>query len=214
MATKNRDGDWLNNRGKYVPEEYVPEMDRLRDSMVERVHKTAKKLESALLEAKLEMIAETEAFLETKAKDGKVKEGWKGNVILDSFDGTKRVDRRIGDLIGFSEGLQMAKTVIDEWIAKRLNGVDPALAKVISQAFNTDKRGKINTAMILRLLNIDIDDALWKKGMKILRDSIQVTSTRQYLAVYEKVSTETGEEMRQICLNFSVISTTTIPEEK
>lgn len=213
MAKKDKDGNWIDARGRAVPAEYVPEIDKERDAMVVSVHGIAKKLELALLEGKLAMIAAVESYLALRAKAGKVKESWKGNITLDSFDGTLRVERSIDDVIGFSEQLQMVKTIIDEWISKRLDGVDPALAKVVSQAFSVDKKGRVNTAMIMKLLNLDIEDTLWKKAMKLLRESITVTATRQYLAVFERISTDTGEEMRQLCLNFSNISTTTVPAE-
>lgn len=212
MAKKDRDGNWIDARGRAVPAEYIPELDKERDSMVVAIHAIAKKLENSLLEGKLAMISAVESYLALRAKVGKVKENWRGNVTLDSFDGTLRVERSIDDVIGFSEQLQMVKTIIDEWISKRLDGVDPALAKVVGQAFSVDKKGRVNTAMIMKLLNLDIDDSLWKKAMKLLRESITVTATRQYLAVFERITTETGEEMRQVCLNFSSISTTTVPE--
>lgn len=213
MAKLDKDGNWIDNKGRAVPKEYIKPMDRLRDAMVESIHKRALKLESDLLAAKLMFISDVDEYLEAKAKDGKVKEGWKGNITLDSFDGTKRVERSIDDVIGFSEQLQMVKTLVDEWISERLKGVDESLAKVISQAFSVDKKGRVNTAMILKLLNLDIDDAKWRKAMKLLRESIQVTATRQYLSISEKYRSETGEEWRQICLNFAAISTITVPEK-
>lgn len=208
MAKKDKDGNWLDARGKAVPAEYVPELDKQRDAMVEKVIKRARKLADSMIEAKLEIVADVEVYLKAKAKDGKVKENWKGNITLDSFDGTLRVERSMDDQIGFSEQLQMVKTIIDEWIAERLHGVDESLAKVISQAFNVDKRGRVNTAMIMRLLNLDITDKKWVKAMNLLRESIQVTATRQYLKFSEKVQTEGGEEWRQINLNFSSLTVT------
>lgn len=214
MAKKDKDGNWIDNKGRPVPEEYIKPLDKMRDAMVESIHKRARKLESDILAAKLMFIAEVDAYLEAKAKDSKVREGWKGNITLDSFDGSKRIERSIDDVIGFTEQLQMVKTLVDEWISERLKGVDESLGKVIAQAFSVDKKGRINTAMILKLLNLDIEDAKWKKAMKLLKESIQVTATRQYLSISEKFTSDSGEEWRQICLNFAAISTTTIPEEK
>lgn len=210
MAKKDKDGNWFDARGKAVPEEYVPELDQQRDAMVERVFKRVRKLELAMIEAKLEIVADIDAYLKDRAKDGKVKESWKGNITLDSFDGSLRIERSMDDQIGFSEQLQMVKTIIDEWISERLDGADDALAKVVSQAFNVDKKSRVNTAMIMKLLNLDIEDPKWKKAMRLLRESIQVTATRQYLAFAEKVANDTGEEWRKIVLNFAAISGTSV----
>lgn len=211
MATKNRQNHWLDNQGDWIPEAYIKPLDKMRDQTVESIHALARKVEDSMLEAKLQMISHLEEFLEQTAADRKVKEDWKGNLTLDSFDGTKRVERRISDLISFSEGLQLAKTVIDEFMSKRMHGADPALAKIVSKAFNLDKkRGKVDTGMLMRLIRIDIDDPLWRKAMGILKDSIQTTATKAYLSISEKVQTEGGEQWRKVCLDFASIGSDSV----
>lgn len=202
MAKKDKDGNWLDPRGRAVPEDYVSEQDQLRDAMVERIHKAATKLEEQIAEFRLFAHQETDAYLEWLAKEKKVKEGWKGNITLDSFDGSKRVVRNIDDQVGFNESLQLVKSQIDLWLKDQMQGANESLVKVVSSAFNVDKKGKVNTAMIMRLLQLDIQDAKWKKAMQILRDSITVTATRQYLSFSEKVAADDGEIWRPICLNF------------
>jgi len=202
MAKKDKDGNWIDARGRAVPEEYVKEQDQRRDAMVERVHAIAKKLEQAIAAARLDITQEVDLYLEWLAKENKVKEGWKGNITLDTFDGTLRVVRNMDDQVGFSESLQLVKTQIDLWLKDQMQGANASLVKVVSSAFNVDKKGKVNTAMILRLLNLDITDAKWRKAMQILRDSIQVTATRQYLSFAEKITTDEGEIWRPIILNF------------
>lgn len=202
MAKKDKDGNWIDPRGRAIPAEYVKEQDQRRDAMVEKVHAIAKKLEQAIASARLEITQEVDLYLEWLAKENKVKEGWKGNITLDSFDGSLRVVRNMDDQVGFSESLHLVKTHVDLWLKEQMEGANPALVKVVSSAFNVDKKGKVNTAMILRLLTLDITDAKWRKAMQILRDSIQVTATRQYLSFAEKVTTEEGETWRPVVLNF------------
>lgn len=202
MAKKDKDGNWLDPRGRAVPEDYVSEQDQLRDAMVERIHKEALKLEEQIAAFRLFAHQETDTYLEWLSKEKKVKEGWKGNITLDSFDGSKRVVRNIDDQVGFNESLQLVKSQIDLWLKDQMQGANESLVKVVSSAFNVDKKGKVNTAMIMRLLQLDIQDAKWKKAMQILRDSITVTATRQYLSFAEKVAGEDGEIWRPICLNF------------
>ena len=66
-----------------------------------------------------------------------------------------------------------------------------------------DKQGKINTAMLIKLLHLDIDDGDWKKAMRILKDSMSVKSSKQYINFKLKTNTETGEDWENICLNFN-----------
>lgn len=203
MAKKDKDGNWIDSRGKTVPEEYVPELDRERDAMVERVFKRMLKLEEAIAHARIEALCEIDTYLAKLAKANRVKENWKGNITLDSFDGALRILRSMDDLIGFSESLQIVKTQIDEWLRDRLNGVDESLAKVINQAFNVDKQGRVNTAMIMKLLHLDIQDPKWLKAMAILKESIVVKASRQYVSFQAKETTEAGENWRKVILNFN-----------
>jgi len=203
MAKKDKDGNWIDSRGKAVPQEYVPELDRDRDAMVERIFKKALKLEEAIAAFRVEALCELDTYLAKLAKANKVKENWKGNISLDSFDGSLRIQRNMDDQVGFSESLQIVKTQIDDWLRDRLNGVDDALAKVVSQAFNVDKQGRVNTAMIMKLLHLDIKDPKWQKAMAILKDSIVTKSSRQYVSFASKEITEAGENWHKVCLNFN-----------
>lgn len=207
MAKKDKDGDWIDARGKAVPEKYVPELDRERDAMVERIFKKALKMEENLAAFRIEALCELDTYLSKLAKANKVKEGWKGNISLDSFDGSLRIQRSMDDQIGFSESLQIVKTQIDEWLRDRLDGVDDALAKVVSQAFNVDKQGRVNTALIMRLLHLDIKDPKWTKAMAILKESIVVKACRQYVTFAAKETTEAGENWRKVILNFNAATT-------
>jgi len=203
MANKDKQGNWLDARGKLVPEEYVPELDKTRDALVTELQKEAVKISEMILAFKMKAIQRIDAYLEELAQTKKVRENWKGNISLDSFDGTLRIERKIDETLGFDENLQLVKTQVDKWVANRLKGTDDALAKVISQAFNMDKQGKINTAMLIKLLHLDIDDGDWKKAMRILKDSMSVKSSKQYINFKLKTNTETGEDWENICLNFN-----------
>lgn len=209
-TTKGKKRIWKDARGQEVPEEYVPELDKKRDAMVLRVFGIVHKLETDMIEAKLKIITDLESFLDERSKAAKVKgQEWKGNLTLTSFDGKMKVERSMDDQIGFSEQLQLAKTVLDEWMRERLDGVDEALGMVISSAFNVDKHGRINTQALLKLMRLNIKDKKWLKAMALLKESITVTATRQYLRFVELVEKEDcAPEWRSINLNFSSISIT------
>ena len=210
MAKKDQQGNWLDPKGRAVPEEYVPEMDKKRDALVERIIKKADKLAEQIAIAKLDIVQSIDSYLEELAKSKKTREDWKGNISLGNFADDLRIERRIDDAIGFDEKLQMVKSILDKWVAARLEGSDESLGKVVSQAFNMDKKGRINTAMLLKLLHLDIQDKEWKKAMAILKESIIVKNTKQYINFRRKAATDTGEEWQTICLNFNAA---TAPKE-
>lgn len=215
MAKKDSQGNWLDDRGRPVPEQYIPASDKKRDALVERLIKKASKLSDKLAAEKVEIVTAIDKYLDELAKENKVRENWKGNILLQNFDKSLCIERRIDDNIGFDEKLQMVKTIVDKWIASRLHGIDDNLGKVISQAFNVDKKGRVNTAMLMKLLHLEIDDAEWKKAMKLLKESIIVKSTKQAIIFKRKVKMDSGEEWENIILNFNDIAmNATVKEEK
>lgn len=207
MAKKDKEGNWLDEKGRPVPEKYIPVSDKKRDKMVESILKKAQALSNKIAEFKACVIEDVDKYLSDLAKDSKVKENWKGNILLYNFDHSQVIDRRMDDTIGFDEKLQMVKTIIDKWINEKMQGADPALVKVITQAFNVDKKGKVNTALLLKLLKLDIQDAEWKKAMKLLKESITVTNTKQTISFRRKYKSDEGEDaVETICLNFNDIT--------
>ena len=214
MANKDKDGNWLDDRGRPVPEEYVPASDKKRDALVERTFKKVLKLAEKLAETKIEIVGSIDKYLDELAKENKVRENWKGNILLQNFDKSLCIERRIDDNIGFDEKLQMVNTIVDKWVAGRLNGIDENLSKVITQAFNIDKQGRVNTAMLLKLLHLEIEDSEWKKAMRMLKESIIVKSTKQSINFRRKVKKDSGEIWETVILNFNDVSLNSAKEKK
>jgi len=81
MAKKDKQGNWLDARGKLVPEEYVPQGDKVRDALVTELHKEAMKLEELIIDFKMKAVTKIDAFLEELAKVKKVRENWRGTSL-------------------------------------------------------------------------------------------------------------------------------------
>lgn len=203
MATKDKDGNWLDDRGRPVPEQYIPATDKKRDQLVERTFKKVVKLSEKIAETKCEIVGSIDKYLDELAKENRVRENWKGNILLQNFDKSLCIERRIDDNIGFDEKLQMVKTIVDKWIAGRLDGIDENLGKVITQAFNVDKQGRVNTAMLMKLMHLKIEDSEWKKAMRMLKESIIVKSSKQSINFKRKVKKDSGEIWETVVLNFN-----------
>jgi hypothetical protein len=171
--------------------------------LVEKLIEMAKKEESRLADFRRKCAELVDRYLTSLAKSKKVKESWKGNIQLKSYDESQFIHRAMNDRIEFSEKLQLAKAQIDVWLKKRMGGVDPVIEKIVTNAFNVDKKRCVNTALILKLLHLEIDDADWKKAMALVKESIVVASTRLYFRFYEKVQSEGSEAYRQISLDLA-----------
>ena len=206
MALKDNQGNWLDSKGRPVPEEYIRPEDKKRDKLVESILKRVSKLSAKLESEKSEIVDAIEKYLKELAKDNKVRENWKGNILLYNFSQNLCIERRIDETISFDERLQMVKTTIDKWINNKLKDTDPTLSKVIAQAFSVDKQGRINTAMLLKLKRIDIQDAEWKKAMQLLDESIFVKSSKMALRFRSKDPKIAEGGWEEISLNFNDIN--------
>lgn len=206
MAQKDKQGNWLDDKGRPIPEEYIQPQDKKRDRMVESIIKRVSKLSAKLASEKTEIVAAIEKYLKELAKDNKVRENWKGNIIIYNFSQNLCIERRINETISFDERLQMVKTTIDKWLNDRLKNIDELIAKVISQAFSVDKQGRINTAMLLKLRKLDIQDHEWKKAMELLDESIFVKSSKMALRFRTKNTDVPDGAWSEIGLNFNEIA--------
>jgi hypothetical protein len=205
MAMKDKQGNWLDDKGRPIPEEYVKPIDKKRDKLVESIIKRVTKLSAKLADEKVEIVAAVEKYLKELAKDSKVREGWKGNIILYNFSQNLCIERRINETISFDERLQMVKTTIDKWLNERLRNVDEVVAKLISQAFSVDKQGRINTTMLLKLKKLDIKDKEWVKAMEMLDESIFVKSSKMALRFRSKNTDVPEGGWSEFILNFNDI---------
>ncbi len=201
MSTiKIPEGYIADSRGRLVPFDTLTEQDKRRDALVKELVAEALELEELIASKRASMQARVDEYLDWRKATAKVKrENWKGNIQLDSFDGTLRVDRRVKEVINFNEDLQLAKTVIDEWMKDNLKGTSDELRAVVMDAFNVDQKGNVNRSQILRLLRLDIQGAKWKKAMDLIKGAMQTQMTRQTTTFY--VRGEQGE-FRQVILAF------------
>ena len=90
--------------------------------------------------ARLDLVAE---------KYGRTRGGAKGNVTFSSFDGAQQITIRVQETLTFGPELQIAKDLIDECVTEWSEGANANLRAIISDAFQVDKEGQLNTGRIL-----------------------------------------------------------------
>ena len=173
--------------GRLVPVEMVKEVDLARDALTREIADAAKELSQRIREFKERARKDIEAFMELSAERfSKSIGGSKGNVCLRSFDGRYRVQRDISEYLVFDERLQVAKDLIDECIHEWSAGARPELMDLVADAFQVDKRGRINTRRVLALRRKNIDHPNWAKALDAIAESVQVVGSREYVRVYER----------------------------
>jgi len=180
-------GYMLNGQGHLVPETAIREIDKLRDTLVQDLIKEVKVRSAETASFKSKCQSQISSFIEVAAQEhGVAMGGEKGNVSLTSFDGRYKVVRAIDETIQFSEGMVVARELIDRCIQRWTDGVNANLVMLINKAFETDRTGNLSTARVLALASVKIDDSEWKKAIDAIHQSIQVSATKSYIRFYER----------------------------
>jgi hypothetical protein len=181
------EGYMTDSKGRLVPADMVPEVDKTRDELVKSIIRGAVETRGVLHKFKTYVLGEVNAFVELSLEKYGVEWGGnKGNISLLSFDGMYRVQVAISEYLTFDERLQAAKKLIDECITKWTEGSRSELKALINNAFQVDKQGKINTGRILGLRRLEITDPTWEKAMQAISDSLQVVGSKTYIRVYQR----------------------------
>ncbi|KGH08739.1 MULTISPECIES: DUF3164 family protein [Comamonas] len=197
-------GYWENAKGNLVPESKVKPIDKLRDQLVKDLCGSAEVMSQAMGKFKLKTLGDVHAFIEASVEQYDVKIGGKkGNVTLMSFDGKLKVILQMQDRITFGEQLQAAKVLIDQCVTRWSAGSNDNIKVLITDAFQVDKEGLINTGRVLGLLRLDIQDDDWKKAMQAIADSRQVADTKPYIRFYKRA--EVSAEWKPINMDLAAV---------
>lgn len=182
------DGYMEDGKGALWPVDSVKDIDKTRDSLVKEIVAKARRQSEELARFKAAVFGDIEAFIQLSGeKYGVNMGGKKGNVSLLSFDGRYKIQRAVAETLTFDERLQVAKELIDQCIHEWSNGARSEIRALVNDAFQVDKEGRVNTARILSLRRLDIQDEKWLTAMQAIGESIQVAGSKTYFRVYERV---------------------------
>lgn len=174
-------------RGNLVPEELIKAEQLLEDETVRKIHRYATQLSEQIARFRGHTFEDINGFVSLLDQEyGVSKGGRKGNMTFTTFDGLKKVQVQVADIIDFGAQLQTAKALIDECLTEWAADSRPEIRAIVTRAFNTDKEGQVNRAEIFMLLRLDIADPRWQRAMDALRDAIRVVGSREYVRFYER----------------------------
>lgn len=192
MTAENKvavpDGYKMDGQGRLIPLSLIKPIDKKRDQVVTRLIKGAQRVQKINYSFKSKAFDEIEKFIDYAASKYDTKVGSElGNLSLITFDGSLKVVRSISKSVAFDERLEIAKSLVDEYIVElgEKSG-DPEVIAVLSQAFDVDSKGKVNVARILGLLHWNIKNPKWVKAMDLIKDSIHTSGSKTYLRFYER----------------------------
>ncbi|HDR1902469.1 TPA: DUF3164 family protein [Pasteurella multocida] len=178
---------WKNIKGNLVPDEMVKEIDKERDCLVRGFVEQAIEKQKEVRAFKKQVFDDIDAFIQLSAEKYDVQLGGrKGNVTLLSYDGEYKLIIAVQDRLTFDERIQAAKQLIDECLHEWSADARPELRSIINDAFQVDKEGNLNTARILSLRRVEIQDERWTKAMQAISDSIQIVDSKDYVRFYKR----------------------------
>jgi len=198
------DGYRMDAKGRLIPEESIKPIDQARDELAIELVTKAIELNRQLQQFKAAAFGDIETFVQLSAEQYGVNVGGKkGNVTLLSFDGRYKIQRQVADHITFDERLEAAKGLIDECLKDWTSGAGHEVKTIVQDAFRTDKQGNLRTGAVLALRRHDFDDPRWLKAMDAIADAVQVTGSKSYVRIYERIG-ET-ERYQPISLNIAEV---------
>ena len=195
---KGREAKWVDPEGNEIPVKYIDKDVVKRDKSVVKIFKHVEHLAEMIEKEKSAISSLIRDYLKEIAD--KYNQDWKGNTTLYDFSQELRVDVSISNNITFSEKLQIAKGKIDNCVKRWSESSDDKVKAVIERAFKTDKKGNLDTKMILKLRGLKFKDAEWKEAMELISDAIIVASTKEYFTFARKKDKGAWEN---VSLNFS-----------
>lgn len=202
-------GFWQDAQGRLVPVGMIKPVDQERDRLVRELVNGAIAINNTMAKFKATAFGDVRAFIEMSFEEYGAKVGGKkGNVTLLTYDGRYKLQIAVQDSISFDERLQAARSLIDECLAEWTEGARPEVVTLVNDAFRTDTKGEIRTARVLALRRLEIADERWQRAMKAIGEACLVTSSKEYLRLYERVGD--SDEYLPISLDMASIR---MPEE-
>lgn len=178
-----------NSRGFQVPRTEISPQDLLKDEMVLKFVAQAEELSHAHEAFKREVFSQAHDLIALIAEDYGVKVGGtKGNVTLSSYDNKSKIQIGIDEQISFGPEIDVAKQLITEVIESELEETSTFIAKIMRDAFETDKEGQYNKTRIMTLRKYrDLNKSdEWANAMRALDDAIIAGSSKTYLTFHRR----------------------------
>ena len=174
-------------KGRLVPIQQIDEHDIEMDAFVRKQVSKAKELQAVLRQFKQNAFDDCYAFMGLLAEKYNRKiGGQKGNVTFSTFDGFMQIRIAVQDTLTFGPELQIAKQIIDECLNDWAKDANQNLKTLITDAFEVDKEGELNTGRILSLRRIKIQDKRWEQAMDAISESLRIAVSKTYINFKEK----------------------------
>jgi hypothetical protein len=170
---------------KQKQEESRKAYEAMRNALVDKLTQKARELSGAIEAFNKEAFDELNALAELMREHAKSKRGkGKGNFTIDNADITRRIEFNRHQKGRFDERSAEAESLILEFVKKRFDA-DPAAQKMITSLLER-KSGSLDIKLIQKLYAMEnnFDDADWRNGIRLMKESWVDTNTKDYVRFY------------------------------
>lgn len=201
-----KDSTWTNAMGDVVPVKFVPQSDKVKETLAGKVLKAALNAEAVLLSLHAMM---DQAFTDVSSmikqeyelKNKKKKEG-KGSLTWFSFDRSVKIEADMNEIVKWDGALMTeALELLNQYISANMTEANELISGLVKSAFANTK-GMIDTGKVFQLLKYEdrIRAKAFQKACELMKKAQSIDKTKLYMRVWAK---ETAGDYRNVNLNFS-----------
>lgn len=174
--------------------------ETLREETVETLTDTAIKISSTLQAFKEAAFDDLKALYDLLKEYSKRHQDGKGNFEVINADGTRKIIFKRQDNGHFDERSKQAEQHIISFVNKRF-AQDDATRDLIMSLLER-RKGHLDIKLVQKLYAMEdrFDDAEWKEGLRLLKESWHITDTCDYATFYTK---DRNNRWELINLNFA-----------
>lgn len=204
MAKRDKEGNWIDSRGKSVPVEYISKMDKEQDKICEFAFTRINKLEKMMMKYKAEIQEKIDAYNEWFIQEHGLEKLGKGNQTLNTFNGDKALEVRMNSIFVVNDRIHAFEEKMEAWLNSELSGATKKIRTIVRHYMKRDNKNNYSVKSLQELKSLEIPgDKGWSELMELLGKCISVRGTKMYLRPKRR-ETEM-EELRTIDLSFSSI---------
>lgn len=204
----SKDTTWTNASGDVVPVKFVPQPDKVKETLAGLIHKSAIALEKQLAEFHTRLSAGFDQVSKIVKDEYEIKyskqKKTKGSFTWFNFDRSIKIEADVNEIVKWDGALMTeAKLQLDAYITSHMSEANELISGLVTAAFSSS-RGMIDTGKVFQILRYQdkIKAAKFQKACELMKQAQSLDKTKLYMRVWEK---QEDGQYRNINLNFSSI---------
>lgn len=193
---------WTDKTGTIVNVESISDEELFREEIVSKIITKVEKAERLLQKLKESIYDDVYGYIDemrAKRNINLLKNAKKGNLTLQSYSGSKKIQIVVPTNYQLNEKIVLAKDKIDEYLDSITADSSNALRIIVKKIFGNSNGIDVRLARSLRTW--EIKDPLWMEAMGLIDEATEETSGKKYLNFYRRAGVE--DDWEAISLNFA-----------